>query len=205
MMKNDLTTKEITKMEHCIGFELRKVYYRHGKYYFKPYRNHFMPGGDDCQIWEGLEEKGYAESSDSMGHKHYWLTTKGLDALSQLHKVYIYSDSSTGNAVDASSDVLRVLIENDVYCGYGCWKPSSSKNIAMDTRLPQNLAKEALCYLKERGYVKVDHDGGANDDGTLWCTHGWVLTDKWKNENKDIYKKYWDEECKKIDKGNALL
>lgn len=53
--KKILTDKEIEKMEHCIGFSIKKAYVRSGRRYFKPYRNHFYPGGTDIPVWEHLE------------------------------------------------------------------------------------------------------------------------------------------------------
>lgn len=56
-----LSEKELKKMEHCVGFDSRKVYHRKGFAYFKPYRNYFDPGGTDREIWAGIKKKGYAE------------------------------------------------------------------------------------------------------------------------------------------------
>ena len=57
-----LSEKELEKMEHCVGFDRKKVYHRKGFAYFRPYRNHFYTGGTDREIWAGIKKKGYAES-----------------------------------------------------------------------------------------------------------------------------------------------
>ena len=194
---NDL---EIKKMEHCIGYRPEKVYHRSGGAYFKPFRNHFSPGGTDVKIWEGLKEKGFAECGEDQ--KYYWLNRSGLNILSAVEEVFIYSDSANGNVIDAQYDVLEVLLDDAVFCGYECWLPSSSRAIALRARLPRRLANETLKYLQDkREYVKHVYVGGCDDGGFPHCTHGWILTKKWKDEHAEELQRRQKEEYKRMDTG----
>lgn len=196
-----ISEAEQAKMGHCIGFDVRKTYERSGQKYFRPYRNHFNPGGTDKDIWAGLKEKGFADCRVyENGEYNYWVTANGLSALSALEFVYIYSVNARGNEIDASYDVIEVLIEDAVYCGYGCWIPSSADDIAKRARLPKQLTVETLHYLeREKGYVAHVYEGGCDDEGFPHCTHGWVLTKKWKDEHKDRYEKAQKAEYARLD------
>lgn len=192
----------IQKMDHCIGYDKRKVYHRNGSAYFIPHQNHFYPGGTDVSIWEVLRDKGLAECG-SGEHPYFWLNKSGLNYLSAYHEVFIYSDNASGNEIDASEDVLEILLDDAVYCGYGCWLPSGSKDIARRARLPHKLALSTLRYLKDKcGYVSHVYEGGCDDEGFPHCTHGWVLTHKWIEENRERYNIAQIAEYKRID---ALL
>lgn len=200
--KTVLTSAEVADMEHCIGWNRRKTYCRNGMRYFKPYRNHFDPGGSDIPIWEGLFEKGYADRSKKMdlyGGRMYWLNRSGLNILSAYKEVFIYSDNANGNEIDASRDVLDILLDDAVYCGYGCWVPSSSKDIALRARLPHKLALSTLRYLQSEGYAKHVYEGGCDSDGYPHCTHGWILGKKWIDEHQTEYKAAQIAEYKRID------
>ena len=181
----------LVKMEHCVGYDPRDVYWRRNKKYFKPYRNHYAPGPKDLPTWEKLKEQGYAESNESK--TQFWLTVSGLAILSAAEKVYIYNDAAKGNEVDAAPDVLQVLLNHSVFCGYGCWIPPSAKSIASAARLPLKLTRETLKYLQdETGEVMHVYEGGIDDEGFPHCTHGYILSKKWFDENP---KKF--EEAKK--------
>lgn len=200
--KQILSDTEIRKMEHCVGYDPHKCYHRRGVRYFRPYRNHFYPGGTDVKIWEAIQGKGFAESGepDSRGGKYFWLNLSGLNILSAAVKTYIYSDNARGNEIDASHDVIEVLLADAVYCGYGCWIPSGSADIAKRARLPKKLTLDTLRYLRDKcGYVRHDYEGGCDDEGFPHCTHGWSLTKKWIDENKERYEKAQQEEYKRID------
>lgn len=203
LIKNTLSDVEIEKMEHCIGWHKGKgAYTRNGIKYYQPHRNHFMPGGSDIPIWEGLKQKGYAEcgAPTKQGSRFYWLTKQGLNILSAIEKVFIYSDNANGNEIDAQHDVLEVLLDDAVFCGYGCWLPTSAKAIALRARLPLKLTRDTLKYLQDRcGYVKHVYEGGCDDEGFPHCTHGWVLTKKWTDEHKERYEARQQEEYKRMD------
>lgn len=193
-----LSEKELKKMEHCVGFDSRKVYHRKGVAYFKPHRNYFYPGGTDCEIWAGIKKKGYAESGKD--DQYYWLNKSGYNILSWYEQVYIYSENARGNEIDASDDVLEVLLDDHVFCGYGCWNPTGAKAISVRARLPYKLTLSTLRYLQDKcGYVKHVYEGGANDEGFPYCTHGWTLTKKWLDEKKERVDKRQQEEYDRLD------
>lgn len=197
-----LSDIEVSKMEHCIGWDKRKVYHRNGMAYFKPYRNYYDAGGTDIAIWERLTERGFAykarEKKD--GGCYYWLNKTGLNILSAYEEVYIYSDNANGNEIDASEDVLEVLLDDAVYCGYGCWLPSGAKSIATRARLPLKLTMDTLRYLRDKcGYVRHDYEGECDDEGFPHCTHGWSLTKKWIDENRKQYREAEIAEFARVD------
>lgn len=199
--KNMLSDKEVSYMNHCIGYDAEKVYKRGSGRYFKPYRNYFLSAGPSRDIWEKLKEKGYAESGreGTYGNVYFWLNNAGLNILSAYHEVFIYSENASGNEADASRDVIQVLLADAVFCGYGCWLPSSTKSIAVRARLPYRLTVDTLHYLKDKAYVSHIYEGGCNDEGLPHCTHGWALTKKWKDEHKEEYDKAQKEEYRRID------
>ena len=65
----------VEKMEHCIGYDPKRVYWRHGKKYYKPWRNHFCAGGSDLEVWDGLKKQGFAESG-TVKKVNFWLLKK---------------------------------------------------------------------------------------------------------------------------------
>lgn len=183
-----LGEKAIKLMEHCIGYDPGRVYWRHGAKFFKPYRNNFYAGGSDLEAWDELKKKGFAENGVA-NKVVFWLNNAGLSILSAVERVYIYNDAASGNEVDASPEVIQILLDHAVFCGYGNWIPPSAEGIAKAARLPLKLTRETLKYLRdERGYVKHIYDGGADDEGFPYCTHGWILSEKWKEEHKERYK-----------------
>lgn len=199
----ELSENEINKMKHCVGYDERKCYHRNGVRYFKPYRNYYDAGGTDVKLWEGLKEKGFAESTekeDQHGCKYFWLNHSGLNILSAAVETYIYSDNARGNEIDASEDVIEILLADAVFCGYGCWLPTSIKDISLRGRLPKKLVADTLHYLQDKcGYVEKTYYGGCDDEGFPHCTHGWELTKKWIDENKERYEKAQQEEYRRID------
>lgn len=202
----ELTEAEIDRMKHCVGYNrtgnYRGCYHRGGVRYFKPYRNYYYAGGKDIPIWEKIEEKGFAESAkkDKTGCQYFWLNHSGLNILSAALETYIYSENARGNEIDASSDIIEILLADHVFCGYGCWLPSGSRSISLRSRIPRKLTLSTLRYLQDKcGYVRHVYEGGCDDEGFPHCTHGWVLTKKWIDENKERYDKAQKEEYKRID------
>ena len=199
-----VSDKDVSKMCHCVGYNKKKVYHRNGKAYFKPHRNYFYAGGSDIELWERLVEIGIADKNKNgnAGDKniYYWLNKRGLDMLSYLLNVYIYSESASGNEIDASEDVIEVLLEDEVYCGYECWLPSSAKDIAFRARLPRKLTIDTLHYLRDKcGYVKNDSYGDIDSDGFPRCTHGWSITKKWLDEHRERFEAARKHEYDRID------
>lgn len=187
-------------MLHALGYDQarhgERIYFRAGQKYFRPYRNYYDAGGNDVIAWNDLVDKGIAEKS---GSGYYHVTNKGLDCLSALIRTYIYSDNSDCVA-DAKNDVIDILIADACYCGYGCWIPTATKDIARRARLPLQLTKETLKYLSEKGYVARTHYGEIDDEGFPHCWHGFVLTAAGKAKYKERYDAAWKRECEYINK-----
>lgn len=84
----------VNLMKHCIGLDRKKPYTRHGKKFYKPYRNGFATGKNQ-DGWEELVNAGYAKRSKEQnqhGGYLYWLTRAGLDYLGDKIGVTIYDE-----------------------------------------------------------------------------------------------------------------
>lgn len=77
---------------HAIGLDHKKPYKRHGRYFYRPYRNYYDASQKDCEVWEMMVAAGYAEA-DRYGGRLYWLTRKGLDWLGEQIGVHIHDES----------------------------------------------------------------------------------------------------------------
>lgn len=198
--------KELDVIGHAIGYDVRKVYRRRGQLYFKPYRNYFYCKADD-EVWSGLVKKRFAESAnaDKDGMAYFSVTNECLAELTLETSIYFYAESANGNEIDAKEDVITVLLDHAVYCGYGCWIPPGAKKIAFRARLPYKLTLLTLNYLKKCGYVTHFYEGGIDDEGFPHCTHGWGLSKKWIEENNERYKARQQEEYKRMDEISAKI
>lgn len=78
VLKMSNEEKAISMCRHAIGMSNRKPYKRHGKLFFKSYRNHYDAGIKDIPIWEQLVEMGYAYKN-----RLYHLTDDGVEWLSK--------------------------------------------------------------------------------------------------------------------------
>lgn len=89
----ELTSKEINEMKHCIGMDYKKPYKRHGKEFYKPYRNRYATYIHD-EVWNGFVGKGFAghEMVDEQQRTVFYLTRKGLDTLGDVIGVHIYDE-----------------------------------------------------------------------------------------------------------------
>ena len=169
-------------MEHCVGLDYKKARKnRNGEYYYKPYRNYYDAGGNDIEIWEDLKKLGMANKGST-----YHLTSKGLDALSQITGIIIYSANADCLA-DAKREVLRAFIDQDVAICYGCWFPTSTKHISSLTRIPLQMVRRCVKKLVEEGLLVKGHEGGCDDEGNPYCYHGYFCTKK--AEELDYWKK----------------
>ena len=85
---------------HCVGLidgcsSRHKPYTRHGRKFYKPWRNHF-----DCPnkspVWEPLVAEGIAESREYSNSVCsgvcYWLTRKGFDWLGEQLGIVIHDE-----------------------------------------------------------------------------------------------------------------
>lgn len=74
-----MKTEIINNAKHCIGLDSsHRPHTRHGRQYFRAWRNMFATAGDD-KGWEYLKSKGYANSTNNI----YWLTDQGIAWLSE--------------------------------------------------------------------------------------------------------------------------
>lgn len=82
---------------HCIGLvdsgsNRHRPYHRHGKAFYRPWRNYFSFSAPASQ-WEMLCEAGYAaHGTISDRGVLYWLTRKGLDWLGKQLNMTIYEE-----------------------------------------------------------------------------------------------------------------
>lgn len=92
-MENNNRYVDLAK--HCIGLDRKKPYTRHGKKFYRPYRN-FFATGKNYEDWETMKDAGYADrdkEKNQHGGYTYWLTRSGLDWLGEQIGVYIYDES----------------------------------------------------------------------------------------------------------------
>lgn len=79
---------------HCIGLDHKKPYKRHGRYFYRPYRNYYDAGGKDVEVWDMLVDEGYAESGEENSHggRMYGLNRAGLDWIGEKLGVQILDE-----------------------------------------------------------------------------------------------------------------
>lgn len=92
-MEMSNSKSEIDKMielcKHTIGLDYKKPYHRHGKAFYKPYRNFFCTSKDD-RIWNRLCDVGIAKRSEEHnGSVDFYLTRVGVEWLSRQLKITI--------------------------------------------------------------------------------------------------------------------
>lgn len=75
--------------KHCLGLDKKKPYIRHGKYYYKPYRNYFDAAGCDVKTGERLAKAGYAEKYNPK-YNAYRITDDGREWLGKILKITIH-------------------------------------------------------------------------------------------------------------------
>ena len=86
--------KALAFAQHCIGLDYKKPYKRHGRYFYRPYRNYYGAPIKDCETWDLLVQAGYAETGrkNRCGGRMYWLSRAGLDALGEYLGIKIYDE-----------------------------------------------------------------------------------------------------------------
>ena len=84
----------ISFASHAIGLDHKKPYKRHGRLYYRPYRNYYDASIKDCEIWDFMVAAGYAKAGrkDRRGGRIYWLTREGLDWLAEKLNIKIYEE-----------------------------------------------------------------------------------------------------------------
>ena len=80
--------------KHAIGMGHRNPYTRHGKRFYRPYRNYFAAaiGSADFELWEMLVSAGYVGIRKDREHAYFWLTRSGLDWLGEKLGIYIHDE-----------------------------------------------------------------------------------------------------------------
>ena len=81
---SDINGKYVKQAMHCIGLDYKKPYTRHGKKFYKPYRNGYDAGGKDIEIWDALTHIGYAYKN-----RVYHLTAAGFRWLGRILNITI--------------------------------------------------------------------------------------------------------------------
>ena len=81
---------------HAIGLDHKRPYMRHGKTFYRPYRNYFTTHdkAPDYTVWMGLFKNFYAGFSYTTkpGGIKFWLTRAGLDWLGETLGITIYDE-----------------------------------------------------------------------------------------------------------------
>ena len=81
---------------HAIGLDQKRPYMRHGKTFYRPYRNYFSTHDKthDYTVWKGLCGNGYARScpSGTRGSYTFWLARAGLDWLGETLGITIHDE-----------------------------------------------------------------------------------------------------------------
>ena len=91
----DFTSKELNRVidicQHMIGLNYKRPYHRHGKAFYKPYRNYYC----DIKIGNNLLNrlpKDIINVQKCDNHTYYWLTINGLKWLGRQLNIVIKED-----------------------------------------------------------------------------------------------------------------
>lgn len=81
----------LNKMKHALGLDHKKPYHRHGRAFYKPYRNYYATYND--VVWESLVSCGYANKYQE-GERmiYYSVSDVGRSWLSLLIGIHIYAE-----------------------------------------------------------------------------------------------------------------
>lgn len=187
-----VTQYQAEMMLHAIGADNKKPRMYLGRQIYHAYRNYYDAGGEDIEAWKDLVSKRYAEK-----HTFYHVTPQGLDILELLTGRSTIYDAYE-NYGDCRTIVLTQFLGADVYCGYGCWLPTSARTVSEALHIPYALVRETCRRLVEEGYLIKGHDGGMDEDGQIHCYHGYYITDKARGLEK--WKVLYDAEMAQLNK-----
>jgi len=165
----EISDRQAEMMLHALGADDQPYRTRNSLRYYHACRNHYDAGGSDVAAWDDLVGKGYAEK-----RRFYHVTVRGIRVLEFLTRCRIWDDRH--NTADCRNAVLVELMKDAVSCGYGCWLPTSSREISLRLAIPQNLALDTLKRLADEGLAIKDYYGEMDDEGYVHCKHGWSLT-----------------------------
>lgn len=93
-MNMDIEDRCVYVASHAVGLDNRKPYTRHGKKFYKPYRNFYStaPKRSAYAIWRIMEDCGFAKSVELEQGVIFQLTRAGLDWLGAQLGVCIYNE-----------------------------------------------------------------------------------------------------------------
>lgn len=79
--------------KHFIGLDRKKPYIRHGKKFYRPYRNFFSSGRSHGNL-DTMVDAGYVERGEKNQHGGYtyYMTRQGLDWLGNELGIKIYDE-----------------------------------------------------------------------------------------------------------------
>lgn len=87
---------EVRLAAHAIGLDNKRPYQRHGKFFYRPYRNHFVTHdrAPDYLIWKALVENQLARRwpGGSRGSYTFVLTRAGLEWLGKKLGITIHDE-----------------------------------------------------------------------------------------------------------------
>lgn len=187
----EVTDNQAEMMLHALGAD-NKSYRTHDKWkYYHAYRNYYDAGGADEELWNDLVAKGYAKK-----HGTYHVTVNGIHLLEYLTQCRIWGNYQ--NTADCRYAVLVALMEDDVFCGYECWLPTSSVDLSRRLAIPKELVLKTLKELASDGLVEKGYYGDMDEDGCVHCKHGWYLTELARQKYSEKYEELQKAEYKKI-------
>jgi hypothetical protein len=85
--------KDVQIAAHMIGLNYKRPYIRHGRRYYKPYRDYFYSAlsGPDYETLRKMEKKGYVVSGKPREKGiYFWMTREGLDWLGEKLRIQIH-------------------------------------------------------------------------------------------------------------------
>lgn len=91
----DFTPEELAKVidlcKHMVGLDRNKPYHRHGKAFYKPYRNYFADNSPGNRLLNKLPDY-IATKWQSEKYTYHMLTTEGLKWLGRQLRITIYEE-----------------------------------------------------------------------------------------------------------------
>lgn len=187
----EVTDNQAEMMLHALGADNRTYRTYDKRKYYHAYRNYFDAGGTDVEQWDDLVAKGYAEVRG-----FYHVSVRGIHLLEYLTQCRIWDDYD--NVADCRYVVLKALMQDDVFCGYECWLPSSSQDLSLRLAIPRKLVLKTLKKLAEEGLCKKGYYGEMDEDGCVHCKHGWYLTELARKQYSKEYEDLKQAEYKRI-------
>lgn len=92
----DKHSEPVKKAAHAIGLDHKRPYMRHGKTFYRPYRNYFTTHDKtyDFEVWQGLCENGYARRwpAGTRGSYTFQMNRAGLDWLGETLGITIHDE-----------------------------------------------------------------------------------------------------------------